>query len=49
MAMVGVDHSSPVGWLGLRVGGHLLLSQRSSSEMDEHSQWAQDIDSANGL
>ena len=46
---MGVDDSSPVGGLGLRVGGHLLLSLHSSSEMSDHSQWAQDIDNVNGL
>ena len=47
MAMVDVDDSSlPTGrltaqvdWLGLRVGGHLALSLRSSYEPGELSQW----------
>ena len=28
-----------VGWLGLRVGGHPVLSLHSSNEHDELSQW----------
>ena len=28
-----------VGWLGLRVGGHLTLGLHSSNELDELLQW----------
>ena len=45
MAMVDADDSSylstdsaQVGWLGLRVGGHPVLSMRSSNEPGELSQ-----------
>jgi len=39
MVMMGVDGSSQVGWLGLRVGGHPALSLHSSNEPSELSQW----------
>ena len=47
MAMVDVDDNSlptsgltaQVDWLGLRVGGHLVLSLHSSYEPGELSQW----------
>ena len=37
MWMVAANHQ--VGWLGLRVGGHLALSLHSSNEPGELSQW----------
>jgi len=49
MAMVDVDGSSlpaygglkgHVGWIGLRVGGHLALSLHSSNEPGECWQWS---------
>jgi len=48
MAMIDVDGSSlsvdsrtvQVGWLGLRVGGHLALSLHSSNEPGELSSWS---------
>jgi len=49
MAMVDVDGSSlpaygglkgQVGWVGLRVGGHLALSLHSSNEPSECCQWS---------
>ena len=50
--MVDVNGSSlaaeliaQVGWLGLRVGGHLALSLYSSNEPDELSQWPRHDDS----
>ena len=51
--MVDVDDSTIsadlqakwLGWLGLRVGGHLALSLHSSNEPGELSQWPRHNDS----
>jgi len=47
MVMVNVDgsRSVQVGWLGLRVGGHMALSLHSSNEPGELSQWPRHNDS----
>jgi len=47
MVMVSADGSSQsfsgltaqIGWFGLRVGGHSVLSLHSSNELGELSQW----------
>jgi len=47
MAMVSADgssqsfggHTAQIGWFGLRVGGHPVLSLHSSNEPSELSQW----------